>query len=157
MYVLTLGGVHKNQIIGSGQLGEHILRVTEDEIYAVAHSRCLKVLSGRLNSLFIILNCRDMRIRVLTHKNGGKSDSAAHLEYFLRLHCREQDPKDALRFPAYDWHIRSHSLLLKTVQKIRITRIHGGQKNMHSLYSIHSSPESARRSSFPVTLQGRFR
>ena len=47
MYVLTLGGVHKNQIIGSGKFGEHILRVTENEIYSVAHPRCLKVLPGR--------------------------------------------------------------------------------------------------------------
>ena len=123
--ILSLGRIHKDQIISLCQARQNICSISFKQSNPVSITGFLKIFPGYRDSLFIIFyRCDPAGVRkILAHQYRRKTYSGTHLQHLLRLLHGQKHPQKALHLPTNNRHIRLLRFLFQLFQKRAVTGI----------------------------------
>ena len=156
--ILSLGCVHKNQIISSQKCRKDLTCISCQKSDPVFLSGFAEIFSCDGNSLFIVFYRCDMHIRlsVLTHKKCGEANGCPHLQNLHRPFDRKQYLHETLHFFTYDRDFILQGKTFQFFKKWCIARIERIDICTHSLLYDHEvTPScSASPARIPMILFG---
>ena len=156
--ILSFGGVHKDQVKGTGKFLKDLSRVPFQERDLILSSCSPEIFFCQRDPLLIVLYRSDLKVlrTIFAHKKCGEAHGCPHLQNMLRLLDSQKRLYETLHLSADNRNLRFQSLLLQFFQKRSVSCIQRIDKCPHPLFDDHDSTPSCSASParIPMILVG---